>query len=283
VARVRISAVVVLLVALTGCANAGDLLDDQPVDRRTASPGPTPEPKVAASAPKLGACRMLTKADIAPPTNDDPEIPCAKRHTAVTYHVDEWPAKLVKSARGLGDPRLASYVTDKCDGAWRRTVGGDLEAWVTSIVSWAWYRPTPRQFDAGAHWFRCDLVAGQTTRRLEPLPRDVDGMLAKAFDDRYHACWTEKFSDKPNADAGELTSCARRHQQRAVGIVRVGRPKADYPGERTAFDKSNRLCGDVVAKWRGDRRPGEYGLQWPRRSDWSDGERHATCWAVTRR
>jgi Septum formation len=282
VARVRISAVGLVLVALAGCANAGDLLEEQPVDRKTDRRSSTSDPDVAA-APELGACRMLTLADIRPPTNDDPVVPCSRRHTAVTYHVDEWPAKLIESARGVEDPRLVDHVTTECDRAWRRTVGGDREAWVTSIVSWAWYKPTPEQFDDGAYWFRCDLVAGQSTQRLEVLPRAVDGMLDRSFDDRYHACWTKKFSDKPNADTGELTSCARRHQQRAIGVVRIGPAKADYPGERVAFDRSNARCGDLVARWRGDPRPGQYGLQWPRRVDWRDGERHATCWAVTQR
>jgi Septum formation len=283
VVRSRVLAVV-LLVALAGCANAGDLLDDRATDRSPANgPTPTAGPDAGEAAPTEGACRRLKLADIAPPTNEDREVPCAKRHTAVTYYVGEWPARLIRSASGVGDRRLSGYVGRACDRAWRDTVGGDLEAWVTSIVSWAWYKPTPEQFDQGARWFRCDLVAGQSTQRLERLPRRVDGILDGEFDDRYRACWTTKFSDKPNADPGELTSCARRHQQRAIGIVRVGPSKADYPGERAAFDRSNRRCGDLVAKWRGNPRPGDYGLQWPRRSDWRAGERHATCWAVTLR
>lgn len=284
-ARVPILAAGLVIVALAGCSNASDLVESSgpttpATERERSTRGPD---KDAAPAPEVGACRMLTVEDVPPPTNDDPEVRCSKRHTAVTYHVGEWPAKLIKSARGVKDRKLEGYVFTECDRAWRRTVGGSQEARVTSIVSWAWYKPTRKQFDDGAYWFRCDLVAGQSTKRLEVLPADVDGLLKGSFDDRYHACWTKPFSDKPNADEGVLTSCARRHRQRAVGIVTVGKRKAPYPGQQTTFDRSNNRCGDVVAQWRGDPRPGEYGLQWPRRSDWRDGERYATCWAVTRK
>ena len=282
------SAIGVLVVVLSGCASAGDLIDSAPTQRQAEElgpgpgPGPTPDPDES-SAPEVDACRSLALDDIAPASNDDPVVACSKRHTAVTYYVGEWPAKLVSSARGVGDKRLTTHALDACERTWRRTVGGSDEAWTTSIVSWAWYKPTPDQFVDGAHWFRCDLVAGQNTAHLEVLPARVDGLLDGDFDDRYRACWTKPFSNKPNVDEGRLTSCDRRHQQRALGTVRLGRAKADYPGARATFDKANRLCGDLVAKWRGDPKPGQFGLQWPRRADWNDGERDATCWAVTRK
>ena len=274
------------LVVLAGCASAGDLVEsrsgesggsgDSQATRTRSTTGPD-----EAAAPETGECRRLTMADIEPPTNDDSPVPCRKRHTAVTYHVGEWPEKLVEKARGVGDRRLRNYVIRRCDRAWRRTVGGTREIWATSIVSWAWYRPTKAQFDDGATWFRCDVVAGSYTSRLEPLPRRVDGLLDGKIPDRYRACWTKVFSDKPNVDEGELTSCARKHKQRAVGIVRIGKPNEPYPGERKTFQRSNRLCGKVVAQWRGNPKPGNYGLQWPRRHHWQEGDRHATCWAVT--
>jgi Septum formation len=285
--RIKTLAVGLALVALTACSNAGDLVEsgDQPSEASepTGEPSKTKRDPEGAPAPEVGACRNLTLADIEPPTNDDAEVACTKPHTSVTYHVAEWPKKLADAASGVDDQRLSNYVYEACDRTWRRTVGGSLEEWNTSIVSWAWYRPTKRQFADGAHWFRCDLVAGQNTSRLEPLPRKVDGMLDGSFPDRYQACWTKVFSDKPKVDEGELTSCAHKHQQRAVGVVRIGKRNTPYPGEQKAFDRSNNRCGDLVAQWRGNPRPGDYGLQWPRRSNWKDGDRHATCWAVTRK
>jgi hypothetical protein len=279
------AAIAVLVVVLTGCASSADLIDSGPTQRPTEGPRPSPGPKPdpdEPSAPEVGACRMLTLDDIAPAANDDPAVPCSQRHTAVTFYIGVWPEKLVSSVRDIDDQRFSRYALDACERNWRRTVGGSDEAWTTSIVSWAWYKPTPDQFAAGAHLFRCDLVAGQNTAHLEVLPATVDGLLGGKVDDRYRACWTRPFSNKPNVDEGQLTSCSRHHQQRAVGTVRLGRAKADYPGERAVFDKANRLCGDLVAEWRGDPRPGQFGLQWPRRADWKGGERHATCWAVTR-
>jgi hypothetical protein len=269
------------LVALVGCGNAGDLVASDPTEPTddTAQTQPT---EAVAPKPEDGACRKLRMDDIQPPTNDDRTVPCGRRHTAVTYYVGEWPADLVESAAGVNDPELKQYVFTKCDRSWRRTVGGSLEDWVVSIVSWAWYRPAAEQFDAGADWFRCDLVVGQNTDRLERLPADVEGMLDGRYDDRYRACWTRVFSDKPGADEGTLISCARDHRQRAIGIVQLGTGNEKYPGQQATFNRSNDLCADAVAKWRKAKQPGQFGLQWPHRDEWNDGERYATCWAVTR-
>ena len=70
----------------------------------------------------------------------------------------------------------------------------------------------------------------------------------------------------------------------AIGIVQLGNGKDDqtYPGTDATFNQANELCADKVAKWRGEKQPGQFGLQWPRRAEWNGGERYATCWAVTR-
>jgi Septum formation len=279
VVRLKRLAVGLALVGLVGCGNAGDLVasDAEPNDTSKTQPS-----EDVASVPDRGDCRRLRKPDIDPPTNDDRTVPCDRRHTAFTYYVGEWPRRLLRSAEGVDDPNLKQYVFNKCDRSWQRTVGGSMEDWVVSIVSWAWYRPSAEQFNAGANWFRCDLVAGENTERLERLPTDVQGMLDGSFEDRYRACWTKVFSDKSGVDEGTLTSCAREHRQRAIGIVRIGTANEDYPGQQAAFDQSNNLCADAVSTWREAKQPGRFGLQWPRRDDWNDGQRYATCWAVTR-
>jgi hypothetical protein len=284
--RVRRLAAGLALVALAGCGKAGDLVaTDDPAEGPSESPTTqSSEDPAAAAAPELDTCRKLTIDDIDPPTNETPTVPCRKRHTAQTYYVGTWPKQLVTAASGLDDKALEDFVFEQCDRAWRRTVGGSLEEWVISIVSWAWYRPTEAQFDDGARWFRCDVVAGQNTNRLEKLPPSVVDLLEGRFSDRYHACWTRVFSDEPGVDEGVLTSCKRAHEQRAIGIVTIGKKNEAYPGQRAAFNRSNDGCADAVAAWRGDPMPGEFGLQWPRREEWVvDGQRYATCWAVTRR
>lgn len=270
------------LVALVGCGKAGDLVASEPTEPNDETAQTQPTEDAAAPAPDKGDCRKLKMGDIDPPTNDDRPVSCDGRHSAVTYFVGEWPADLVESAAGVNDSDLERYVLSQCDEAWRNTVGGSLEDWVVSIVSWAWYRPTARQFEDGANWFRCDLVAGQNTSRLERLPSNVHGMLDGQYEDRYRACWTDVFSDKPDVAEGTLTSCARDHRQRAIGIVQLDTGSEKYPGQQEAFELSNEMCADAVAKWRDAKQPGQFGLQWPRRDEWKDGERYATCWAVTR-
>ncbi len=280
--RLRTLAVGLALVALVGCGKAGDLVASDPTEPNDDTAQSQPTEDAAAPAPDEGDCRKLQMEDIQAATNDGSPVNCDQRHNAVTYYVGKWPEDLVESATSVKDSDLEQHVLTECDEAWRNTVGGSLEDWVVSIVSWAWYRPSAKQFNDGANWFRCDLVAGQHTDRLERLPSDVNGMLDADFDDRYRACWTKVFSDKPGVAEGTLTSCARDHRQRAIGIVQLDTNSENYPGQQEAFELSNEMCAKAVAKWRDAKQPGQFGLQWPRRQEWKDGERYATCWAVTR-
>src|SRR5687768_4281662 len=44
------------------------------------------------AAPEIGACRELTPADVARPSDDTDPVPCEEPHTAETYDVGELPA-----------------------------------------------------------------------------------------------------------------------------------------------------------------------------------------------
>lgn len=263
--------------------------ESQPSD--TPSSGPSDEPTQTPTEqptgeppPEDGACRLLTTQDIPPPTNDDPTVSCKRPHTSETIHVGHWPREVIDRARDVDDPALGRIVGTRCSRAFRRTVGGGLEQWSTSILSWAWFKPSQRDFAAGANWFRCDLIAGnQTTKRLEPLPRRVEGVLDGSIPNRLRACWTRQFSDVPGANEGQLVSCSHPHVQRAVGVTRIGSEDEPYPGVAAVKQRSSDRCRDQAGAYLGYPSSWRWGFTWPQRQQWVAGDRHTTCWAVTPR
>ena len=90
------SASVVLLLLVGGC---------------TPGRAGSPEKPAAASteAPRLGACRQLTPADVAASTNDSAEVGCATEHTAQTFAVGSFPAEV--AAAGEESPGSAPTST----------------------------------------------------------------------------------------------------------------------------------------------------------------------------
>jgi hypothetical protein len=112
---------------VASCALLGGCSSDSPASpERSLSDAPAPEPSatpVVGDVPRVGECRVLTRADIPPPTNDDPVVPCAKPHTAVTFHVGHWPESVVDAVERVDSDRLQGIVGKACDTAWARTVG----------------------------------------------------------------------------------------------------------------------------------------------------------------
>jgi hypothetical protein len=95
---------------VASCALLGGCSSDSPASpERSLSDAPATEPSatpVVGDVPRVGECRVLTHADIPPPTNDDPVVPCAKPHTAVTFYVGHWPESVVNAVERVDSDRL---------------------------------------------------------------------------------------------------------------------------------------------------------------------------------
>jgi hypothetical protein len=161
----------VLLLALSACTSVG-VGEDAPV---------------SIEPPENGACRMLTPEDIQQTSDDTAPVDCAQKHTAQTFAVGEFPDDV--AGADIDDPALGAHVFTECEKKFRRFLGGDESLVMRTTVTWAWFRPSPDAWDAGARWWRCDVVGGgEESTSLVTLPETAEGILLGEPDDRWLVC-----------------------------------------------------------------------------------------------
>jgi Septum formation len=243
----------------------------------TSSDAPAAETGLGPGVPSVGACRLLTTADITPSSNETPVVPCSKPHTSVTIAVGGFRPGQVTD-RNLTDGTLGNLALQRCTAAWKRTVGGSTTAQHTSLLGVAYYLPDQTQLSNGARWYRCDVVlGGQDGLPLQDLPPRVDGLLdGSAVPDSVRACRTT-----PEFTSGHAVPCVRDHVLRAVGTFALSGGAA-YPGKAALSAASAKGCTGVINRWLHGRENGGDAYQWPDQVGWTLLDDHtATCWTVT--
>jgi hypothetical protein len=240
------------------------------------SRGEPPGGRFGPDTPKVGACRVLAVADIAPTSNSTPTVPCSSPHTAVTISVGGFPESQVTNPR-LRSGALGNKALQRCTAAWRRTVGGTVESRHTTVLGLAYYLPNPGQLSHGARWYRCDLVMGGSDgMSLQDLPRKVDGLLDPPVSDTVVACRTA-----PDFHNGREVPCSHPHVLRAIGIAQLP-DRPSYPSGDVLRNASTKGCTAVVRQWLHGRVGSGAAFQWPDQVSWDVLHDHiATCWAVT--
>ncbi len=153
-------------------------------------------------------------------------------------------------------------------------MGGSLDDRRLSMLRPVWFTPTVEQSDAGASWFRCDVVALAADGELASLAGKVAGVLDTAEGrDRYGMCAT----DQPGAKDFKRVICSRDHSWRAIAVVplRAG----PYPGSGTVRAAGQAPCRDAGASVAADSLNYQWGYEWPTAQQWKDGQRYGRCWA----
>jgi hypothetical protein len=250
-----------VFLALTGCSEDA---------------APTAAPGLGPGLPTVGACRVLTAADIQPSSNDTPTVPCSHPHTSVTIAVGGFPAAQITN-KNLSSGALGNEALQRCTAALKRTVGGDTTTQHTSLIGLAYYLPNQSQLSKGARWYRCDLViGGQDGLPLQDLPAKVDGLLDGAVPQSVQACRTT-----PEFTTGHAVPCSQHHVLRAIGTFAL--PGGNrFPGQAALRTASAAGCTHVIDRWLHGKVNGGDAYQWPDRTGWNVLHDHtATCWTVT--
>ncbi|MGA9747246.1 MAG: septum formation family protein [Nocardioides sp.] len=250
---------VVLLVALTSCTVVGgdaeEAADTQP--------------------PEVGQCRMLSPQDIQQPSNDGAPVRCNRTHTAETFAVGTFPDAV--SGDGIDDPALGAHVFGECEKEFRRFLGGDESAVMRATVTWAWFRPSEAAWDAGARWWRCDVVGGgEESTSLVTLPETAEGLLLGQPDDRWQVC-----VDGPSVADSVKIPCTEPHTWRAVSTIVLGEDEDDYPGDRVVASRTRSFCSDSVGAILNYPVDYDYGYTFFHQVEWEAGNRRSICWAKT--
>jgi hypothetical protein len=249
----------VVLVALLGLAGCGE-----------EEAGP-----VTTDAPADGACRVLDAEDVALPSNDTPAVDCTEPHTAETFEVDELPADLQDldpDAREIG-----AFVYTSCSRSFQRFLEADDSAVMRTVVSWAWFRPSDEAWDAGARWYRCDVVGGgEQLTDYRDLPETAKGLLEGMPPDEWMVCATGR-----TVDGSPKVPCSEPHTWRAVTTIKVGEADEEYPGDRIVEVTTRDYCSDSVGAWLGYPASYDFGYTFFRQAEWEAGNRRSVCWAQT--
>jgi len=228
------------------------------------------------TAPKLGACRVLTPTDVREASNDSATVPCAKRHTAQTFAIGTLPAS---TGTAYDDRRHGTFVYRTCQKAFGEFLGADESLVMRIQLSWAWFRPSERGWKAGARWYRCDLLGGpDAATRYRPLPVDARGLFSTDLPAAWLTC-----ARGPSFAGLTKVPCSEKHDWRAVTTVKVGQPADAYPGDRIVQVRSRDRCSDWVGAWSHYAPDYEFGYTWFHEAEWTTGNRRSVCWARTDR
>lgn len=232
------------------------------------------EEKVEVAPPKLGTCRLLTPADIKEASNDSPGVDCGEQHTAETFAVGTFPDD---AGEDVEDPALGAHVFEVCEGKFRKFLGGNESLVMRAMVTWAWFRPSAEQWDAGARWWRCDVVGGgEESTELVDLPETAAGLLLGRVADKWMVC-----VDGPSIDESAKIPCSEPHTWRAVTTIVLGDEKDPYPGDRLVEVRTRDYCSDSVGAWLNYPVDYDFGFTWFHEAEWEAGNRRSICWART--
>jgi hypothetical protein len=245
----------------------------------TASPTPASSPTHATAppAPPRSACYRLSTAALTRPTSSERPVSCRSRHTARTVYVGTLDTTVDGHAVAVDSATVQRQLARTCPRELRSYVGGDRRRLALSRLNVVWYSPTLAQSDAGADWFRCDLVAFARGDSLLPLPEHgtLRGVLQRSSAlDTYGLCGTAA----PGAGGFERVICGRAHSWRAVDVIDLAGGAA-YPGRDEVRQAGDSRCKDEVRARAQDPLKFQYGWEWPTRAQWGRGQHFGYCWA----
>ena len=140
------------------------------------------------------------------------------------------PADVSVPGVSIGNKSIQDAASSSCRDAFAGFIGGTPSVRALSRLSVTYFLPEQRDFNLGAHWVRCDVVALKTFNQLAALPDEARGppQRARMRCKSYGLCST----DDPGAASSRLVMCAEKHAYRAKAALRLGAETAAYPGSR---------------------------------------------------
>ena len=190
---------------------------------RRAEPDPGPRPKV-------GECHALSFRQALAVVGRTEPVACRKEHTAQTYFVGrlrlETPAG---STRRVDSDAAQRQARTTCLARLPRHLGVTPRDLRLTMAQAVWFTPSPQRAEAGADWFRCDVVAVASPRRLLQLPRRTQGWGGAPV---VAMCATAS----PGTKAFRRVACGARHTWLAVSTVDIPGSEAACPGRARGPD-----------------------------------------------
>lgn len=246
-------------------------------EREPESPAASSAPKPTATAvplPEDGACYRLSFDDVLAPSTQAEEVQCTAEHTSMTFAVGTLDRVVDGHLLAVDSDRVLDRLAERCPDRLAGLVGGTREEARLSMLRPVWFTPTLAQADAGADWFRCDVIGVAGQERLAPLPRRLAGVLeTEEGRRRWGMCGTAE----PDSADFERVLCSAPHSWRAIAVVAF--ESGDYPGEDVVRDRGQTPCEDAGRQVADDALNFRWGYEWPTREQWASGQTYGRCWA----
>lgn len=259
-----------LLLVLTGCTGS-----DGPEDAASSggAGSATPEPPEPPRRPKVGDCHRIGWEQAVSPTATDSRVRCRRRHTAVTFHVGRVERTKAGRPRPVDSARVQRQVARACPERLPDFLGGTVDQVRRSLFRAVWFTPTLEQAEAGAGWFRCDVVATGAGESLRRLPAELKGVLGSPERaEEFALCAT----GEPGSDSFTRVPCSDQHAWRAVTTVDL--EGDSYPGPEAVESAMEDACSDAATEVASDPLDVRWSQEGPTKVQWRGGQRHGFCW-----
>jgi hypothetical protein len=216
-----------------------------------------PAPRGDVDSPVVGECHLYKYAEVNHASEKSKAIPCDQKHTAQVIAVVKVPRRIPF----VDDLAVFDATGPKCYHALAKTLGGNLSFRALSAYNFAFFVPTKAEQAEGARWVRCDLIL-EGGRRLMPLPTPF--LSKRPLSDDVARCLLRA------GPALLPTVCARRHDYRAAGIVKL---KGTYKTPRAFLSIAAKRCPAIAGKG--------WVVTYPNDIAWRAGNREITCSRAT--
>lgn len=266
-----IAACLAAAVLTTGCTSPSPAPADEPPPPTTPTPTdaeavpPDPGP-----TPKVGECHALSFRQALAVVGRTAPVACRTKHTAQTYFVGrlrlETPAG---STRRVDSDAAQRQARTTCVARLPRHLGVTPRELRLTMAQAVWFTPSPQRAEAGADWFRCDVVAVASPRQLLRLPRRTKGWGGAPV---VAMCATAA----PGTPAFRRVGCGARHTWQAVSTVDL--PGKTLPAQGAIADRMEAPCADVARARADDPLDFTWSQESPTRQQWDAGRRYGICW-----
>jgi hypothetical protein len=263
---------VVAVLALSGCTSSSSDSDGAPTSTPTSTSTPTQTtPPDPGPTPKVGECHDLTFRQAVSVVGRTEPVPCGRGHTAETFHVGRLELATAAGAVRRVDSRAAQkQARTTCTARLPRHLGLTHRGLRLTMAQAVWFTPSQARADAGADWFRCDVVVVTAPRQLLRLPRRTKGWGdAPAI----AMCATAA----PGTKRFKRVTCGAKHSWVAVATVDI--PGRRLPGQDAIADRMEASCRDAARSRADDPLDFTWSQESPTAEQWHAGRHYGICWA----
>ena len=267
--RTAAALVVVGLALATGCSSSEKPESSAEKSPKAAVSSAPPPP----AAPEVGSCHELSLTEATDPVDAGKPVPCSRPHTSVTVKTGRLSLVADGHLLAIDSPTVRKQIADACPETPGAFVGGDSGDQRLSRFEVVWFSPSLEDADAGANWYRCDVVAPRSEGKLLPLPAKLKGVLDREGAlDRFGTCGTAA----PDAPGFSRVVCSEKHKWRAVDTMTLPSDKPYLAKDVTATADS--WCKDVASERADGSLKFTWSFEWPPRAQWNAGQRWGYCW-----